>query len=254
MSESSAAGDTSFRCSNVRIERIIRWKQLSDQFQKKTWANKLELQKKLYSLRLHDGESVQTHIKEMTELFETLAVVGDTVSDEDRVVYLLASLPESFNMLVTALEASSENVPKMEIVTERLLHEERKLKEKGAGDDHSSRKAFLSKQKRGNPSALGNPSASGNHRRQQLVCHYCKKPGHFKRNCRKLAASQRQGSEETKSKHSTNSVAAKEQESSSTDDEAMVVGHALSATSRESSMDSQFWCHLPYVQQQNVLQ
>ena len=201
---------------------VVVWKQLSDQFQKK-----MELRKKLYSLRLRDGESVQAHIKEMTELFEALAVVGDAVSDEDRVVYLLASLPESFNMLVTALEASSENVPKMEIVTERLLHEERKSKEKGAGDDHSGRKAFVVNQKRGNPSALGNPQ-----RRQQLTCHYCKKPGHFKRNCRKLAAaSQRQGSDETKSKHSTNNVAAKEQESSSTDDEAMVVGHALSAFS-----------------------
>ena len=31
-------------------------------------------------------------------------------------------------MLVTALEASAD-VPKMEVVTERLLHEERKLKE-----------------------------------------------------------------------------------------------------------------------------
>ena len=43
------------------------------------------------------------------------------VADEDRVVHLLASLPESFNMLVTALE----EVPKMEVVTERLLHKER---------------------------------------------------------------------------------------------------------------------------------
>ena len=34
-------------------------------------------------------------------------------------VYLLASLPESFNTLITALEASEE-VPKMEAVTERL--------------------------------------------------------------------------------------------------------------------------------------
>ena len=67
-------------------------------------------------------------MKEITELFETLAVVG----------YLLASLPESFNMLVMALETSSENVP-IVIVTERLLHEERKSKEKGAGDDHSGR-------------------------------------------------------------------------------------------------------------------
>ena len=48
-------------------------------------------------------------------------------SDEDRVVYLLASLPESFNMLVTALE-SNPTLPKMEIVIKRLMHEERSLR------------------------------------------------------------------------------------------------------------------------------
>lgn len=68
----------------------------------------------------------------MTKLFEVLAVIGNPVSDEDRVVHLLASLPESFNMLVTALEASSETVPRMETITERLLHEECKMKEKNA--------------------------------------------------------------------------------------------------------------------------
>ena len=67
-------------------------------------------------------------MKEMTELFNELAVVGDKI-EEDRVVYLLASLPESFNTLVTALEVNKD-VPKMEIVTERLFYEEQKLKDR----------------------------------------------------------------------------------------------------------------------------
>ena len=101
------------------------WKKLKDQFQKKTWANKLVLKRRLHSLRLKEGSSVETHIKSMTELFNDLAVIGEDTSEEDRVVYLLASLPDSFNTLVTALEAN-ETVPSMEIVTERLLNEERK--------------------------------------------------------------------------------------------------------------------------------
>ena len=36
------------------------WKKLSDQFQKKTWANKLQLRKRLYSLRLREGECRST--------------------------------------------------------------------------------------------------------------------------------------------------------------------------------------------------
>ena len=101
------------------------WGKLQNQFQKKTWANKLALRRRLHSLQLKNGASVQDHIKAMTELFNELAIVGDAVEEEDRVVYLLASLPDSFNTLVTALEAS-EDVPKMEVVTERLLHAERK--------------------------------------------------------------------------------------------------------------------------------
>ena len=34
------------------------WKKLEDQFQKKTWANKLALRMRLNSLLLKDGESV----------------------------------------------------------------------------------------------------------------------------------------------------------------------------------------------------
>ena len=108
------------------------WERLAGmaaQFEKKSWANKLELRRKLYNLRLKEGSSVQNHIKSMTEIFNSLSVIGDNISDEDKVVHLLASLPDSFNMLVTALEANCE-VPKMEIVTERLLNEETKRSER----------------------------------------------------------------------------------------------------------------------------
>ena len=107
------------------VSPVAMWKKLADQFQKKKWANKLHLRKRLYSLRIKEGGSVQEHIKTLTEIFNELSVVGDVITDEDRVVHLLASLPDSYNVLATALEASEE-VPKMEIVTERLLHEERK--------------------------------------------------------------------------------------------------------------------------------
>ena len=66
----------------------------------------------------------------MLETFNELSIVGDAITDEDRVVYLLASLPKSFNMLVIALE-SNPTLPEMEIVIERLMHEERiKIKDR----------------------------------------------------------------------------------------------------------------------------
>ena len=81
---------------------------------------------KLHSLRLKDGDSAQEHTKDMTKLFDALSVAGETVSKEGRVVYLLASLPESYSVLVTA----NEDVSKLEVVTEHILHQERKLKDR----------------------------------------------------------------------------------------------------------------------------
>ena len=140
------------------------WKKLSEQFEKKSWANKLALRRKLYSLKLNENESVHNHIKSMMEIFEALSVIGYVVEEEDRVVQLLATLPDSFRMLVTALEANPE-VPRLEVVTERLLHEEKKIKEK------------LEKSKPPEDALLVRSRTSG------PVCFFCGQIGHIKKFC-----------------------------------------------------------------------
>ena len=101
------------------VDPQVVWEKLANQFQKKSWANKLELKRKLFSMKLTNSGSVQEHVKAMTEVLDELSIVDVPVKEEDRVVYLLASLPDSYSMLVTALEANVE-VPKLEVVTERL--------------------------------------------------------------------------------------------------------------------------------------
>jgi len=155
------------------------WKKLGDQFLKKSWGNKLELRRKLHSLRLFDGESVQEHIRRKTELFHALGEVDTPLSEEDRVVYLLASLPDSFGVLVTA----SENVPRMEVVIERLLHEERKM----------------------NNCSAGNERAMNTRARRMVRCYHCKGLGHFKRDCPKLV-SERDHYQKEQVKHKSHNV------------------------------------------------
>ena len=64
----------------------------ADQFQRPTWANKLESKRKLFSMRLDEGGLMQDHIKSMTKLCNELSGLCDPVNEEDFVVYFLASL------------------------------------------------------------------------------------------------------------------------------------------------------------------
>ncbi len=64
---------------------------------------------------------MQGHNRKITELFRSLAEMDSPLTEKDTMVYLLASLPDSFGVLVTALEVSPD-VPTMDAVTERLLH------------------------------------------------------------------------------------------------------------------------------------
>ena len=139
-------------------------------------------------------------------------------------MHLLVSLPVSYDMLVTALEAQSENIPKWELITERLLHEELKLREKTpTRTDNDGRKALVVKQK----------NFKGH--KKQFTCHFCKKPGHFKRDCRKFLASQ-------KKREEANTA---ETHESRSDGEALVTTHALASVSRGSwIVDLGATCHM----------
>ena len=159
----------------------------------------------MYALKLNEGGSMQEHIKMMTETFNDLSVVGDAISDEDRVVHLLASLPDSYNVLVTALEACAE-VPSMEMVTERLLHEESKLTGTHGGD-----KAMTAARKE---------HSSGPR------CYRCGQVGHVKRDC-----VNKRHSNKGKSKHKAHNTRSKTVECSDSDSAGLLMRHALSASS-----------------------
>ena len=162
----------------------------------------------------------------MTEIFNGLSVIGDAI--EEGVVYLLASLPDSYNT----------DVPKMEVVTERLVHEEQKIKECGGGMSSSSgAEAMFSKQKA---------------TKRGPKCHFCKRYGHIQRNRAEHAqAEKRQSSDEKRNfKQKANKVEVRPKEDSSSSDETigLVACHALSASDTKPVenwiVDSGATCHM----------
>lgn len=118
---------------------------------------------------------MESLFKTIREIFEALAVIDDPVSEEDKAVYLLASFPDLFSMLVTALGAVPEEGKHHSLGGCCMRNK------KSAGDDGG--KVF---------NAKGNP-------RRPLTCHFCKKLANF--------AAQLQSSEKPGKKHSANKAA-----------------------------------------------
>ena len=115
------------------------WKLLANHFERKSWGNCCELWKRLMSMprmkEIRDGGSIDKHLKSMQETFDSLAVLEDPVSEKKQVMFILASLPESFQTMVTALAASTEDVSSLADVKEKL-QSEKLIRQKQAGPGH----------------------------------------------------------------------------------------------------------------------
>ena len=103
------------------------WVNLHKHFERDTLANKLFLKKRYFRAEMKEGISVEVHLKEMKEITDRLASIGAPISEEDQVVTLLGSLPQSYSTLVTALEACADDNLKLAQVQQVLINEENKI-------------------------------------------------------------------------------------------------------------------------------
>eukprot|EP00795_Rhopilema_esculentum_P005151 gene5151-280_t len=94
------------------------------------------------------------HINHLKSLHDQLREMGIEVNDQELAMTLLASLPNDYMPLITALDAVGETTLSFEKVKGMLLNDyERKsnnLVLKNSGDALSARQAFNSRRGRGN--------------------------------------------------------------------------------------------------------
>eukprot|EP00253_Pinus_taeda_P027266 PITA_27266 len=93
------------------------WDKLGTLYQSKSLVNKLFLRKKLYNLRMKDGDSVTEHLNAFNTVVSQLASVDIKISDEDKCINLLCSLPDSWDSLVIAIGSNAISLHFDEIVS-----------------------------------------------------------------------------------------------------------------------------------------
>jgi hypothetical protein len=99
------------------------WEKLGKLYQSKSLVNKLFLRKKLYNLRMRDGDSVAEHLNAFNTVVSQLVSVDIKISDEDKCISLLCSLLDSWDSLVVAIGSNTTSL-KFEEVVSSLLSEE----------------------------------------------------------------------------------------------------------------------------------
>jgi hypothetical protein len=103
---------------NVSGESIAKelWDKLWNLYQSKSLVNKLFLRKKMYHLRMEDGDSVTEHLNAFNTRVSQLISINITIVEEDKCITLLCSFPNSWDNLVVAIGSTTQSTLKYEDV------------------------------------------------------------------------------------------------------------------------------------------
>ena len=96
------------------------WDKLRTLYQSKSLVNKLFLQKKLYNMRMKDGDSVTKHLNTFDIVVSQLLSVDIKFLDEDKCINFLCSLQDSWDSLVIAIRRNATSLQFDEIVSSLL--------------------------------------------------------------------------------------------------------------------------------------
>jgi hypothetical protein len=96
------------------------WDKLGKLCQSKSLVNKILLRNKLYNLRMRDGDSVAEHLNAFNTMVSQLVSVVITISDEDKCISLLCSLPDSWDSLFVAIGSNATTLKFDEVVSSLL--------------------------------------------------------------------------------------------------------------------------------------
>ncbi|CAI5961426.1 unnamed protein product [Closterium sp. NIES-64] len=179
------------------------WKRLEGEHVSKSLHSKLQARLDFFTVRMKDGESIRAYVNRVEELGERLVELDASVEDNDWIMTLLAGLGEAWSTVITMLDGTQDTWKKEQVVA-RLINEEarraklhgdaigaahfsRDAKAKGSG--HFKRRNDGNNRRSSNGSAATSSSSRGGSananraRARDGACRFCKKTGHWWRDC-----------------------------------------------------------------------
>ncbi|CAI7788784.1 unnamed protein product [Closterium sp. NIES-54] len=179
------------------------WKRLEGEHVSKSLHSKLQARLDFFTVRMKDGESMRAYVNRVEELGERLVELDASVEDNDWIMTLLAGLGEAWSTVITVLDGT-QDIWKKEQVVARLINEEARRAKlhgdaigaahfscdaKAKGSGHFKRRNDGNNRGSSNGSAAASSSSRGGSananraRALEGACRFCKKTGHWWRDC-----------------------------------------------------------------------
>lgn len=138
-------------------------------FKGKSTASQLLLRKQLLTMKCNESEDIKDHFFHFDKIVHELKSTGAKIEDLDVVVYLLLTLPKSYNNLVTVLETIDQSKLSLEFVKTRLMDESNKRGNYNSGKQSES------------------GAMNAKRKKKRIICYRCNEPNHIKISVQKSA-------------------------------------------------------------------
>ena len=113
------------------------WKKLEDKYMTKSIENRLYLKKKFFRFQYKMGTPMAEHLNAFNKLLADLQNLDVEISDEDKALVLLNSLPDTYDHLTTTLLYGKDSIHYEDVANALINNEYRKL-DKQATHESSS--------------------------------------------------------------------------------------------------------------------
>ena len=153
------------------------WAKLESIYMKKSLANRLYIKKRMFTLKMVEGISLDDHLDEFSKVCDTLKTIDAALNDEEKALLLISSLPKSYGNFVDALMYGRQTLSLDEV---KSALNTKKLQSK---QDHLGNESGQGLTAKARSEGKKKKQGKNKEKRKDLKCFLCHKEGHFKKDC-----------------------------------------------------------------------
>lgn len=177
------------------------WSKLDALYLTKSLTNKLYLKERFFGYKMDVNKDLEQNLDEYNKITLDLNNIGETVSDENKAIILLNSLPESYNEVKSAIRCGRDSLT-MDIVLNALRSRELEMRKMKSKESEALIAWGRTEKKTNNRSnSRGRSKSQG---KQTKRCFHCHKEGHIRRNCYELKNKRKNEHKKEEEPHNVN--------------------------------------------------